>query len=165
MPRPLYDISKRYQNLWELCLDDNVDLQTLENALQAVEGELEDKVANGIGLIQDLKFHADAMGDEVKRLSNRKKALDNKIAAIKNYYLEHLNKMGKSKVLTNRGTMSIAKAGGKLPLVIDNEDLIPIDYKFIISQVDKDKLRQSLENGFSIAGAHLADRTNYLKIL
>ena len=164
MTRPLYDISERYQNLWELCLDDNVDLDNLENALQSVEGELEEKVANGIGLIQELKYHADAMGEESKRLATRKKAIENKIDCLKNYYLDHLRIMGKSKVLTNRGTMSIVKAGGKRPLKIDNEDLIPAEFKYLVPQIDKDTLRQALESGEEIQGAHLEERGQYLKI-
>lgn len=164
MSRTLYDISDRYQRLWEFCLDDDINLDMLENALQSVEGELEDKVANGIGLIQELKYHADAMGDEAKRLTARKKALDNKIDCLKNYYLDNLIKMGKSKVLTNRGAMSVVKAGGKLPMKIDDEDLIPNDFKFIVMQVDKDALRQALESGETIQGAHLEERGKYLKI-
>lgn len=164
MSRPLYDISKRFENLWNLCLDDNVDLDSLENAIQSVEGELEDKVANGIAIIQDLKFHADAMGDEAKRLALRKKAIDNKIDWLKSYYLDHLSKMGKSKVLTNLGTMSIAKAGGKRPLKIDDENLIPNNFKFIVHQINKDALRTALESGESVQGAHLEDRGLYLKI-
>lgn len=164
MSRTLYDISKRFQNIFDLCYDDNADLDTLESALQSIEGELEDKVANGIGLIQELKYHADALAEESKRLAQRKKALDNKIEYLKNYYLEHLQKMGKSKVLTNRGTMSVVKAGGKRPLKIDNEDLIPIDFKFIVSQVDKEAVRQALELGEFIPGAHLDERGFYLKI-
>lgn len=162
--RPLYDISKRYQNLWDICLDDNVDLDTLEDALKSVEGELDDKVANGIGLIQDLKYHADAMGEESKRLAARKKALENKIECLKNYYRDHLQAMGKTKVLTNRGTMSVVKAGGKRPLKIDDESLIPAEFKFVIAQVDKDALRQALEDGENIQGAHLEERGLYLKI-
>lgn len=165
MSRTLYDISARYQNLWELCLDDNVNLETLENALRSVEGELEDKVANGIGLIQELKYHADGMGEEAKRLAARKKALENKIDCLKYYYLNHLQYMGKSKVLTNRGTMSVVTAGGKRPLKIDDEESIPNDFKFIVSQIDKDALRKALENGVQVQGAHLGDRGKCLKIL
>ena len=164
MSRTLYDISERYRHLWDLCLDDNVDLVSLESALQSVEGELEDKVANGIGIIQELKYRADAMGDEAKRLTARKKALDNKIDAFKSYYLDHLQLMGKSKVLTNRGSMSVVKSGGKRPLIIDNEAAIPNDFKFLVQQVDKETLRQALELGESVSGAHLEQRGLYLKI-
>lgn len=164
MSRPLYDISKRYQNLWELCLDDNVDLDTLEEALQSVEGELEDKVANGIGLIQDLKSHADGMGEEIKRLTLRKRALDNKVDYLKNYYLEHLQSVGKSKVLTNRGTMSVVKSGGLKPLIIDDENLIPVDFKFITPSINKDAVRKALDCGVNVPGAHFGERGHYLKI-
>ena len=165
MARTLYDISNRYQNLWELCMDENIDLDMLEEALQSVEGELEDKVTNGIGLIQELKYHADAMSEEVKRLSSRKRALENKIECIKKYYLERLQKMGKSKVLTNRGTMSVVKSGGKCPMKIDDEALVPPEFKYIVTEVDKDALRQALESGKIIQGAHLEERTYFLKIL
>jgi len=164
MTRTLYDISSRYQNLWDICLDENVDLDELENALQSVEGELEDKVSNGIGLIQSLKYHADAMGEEVNRLSRRKKVLENKIDCLKNYYLNHLQAMGKSKVLTSRGTMSVVKSGGKCPMKIDDEESIPAKYKFVVSEVDRYALRQALESGEKVQGAHLEERGNYLKI-
>lgn len=72
--------------------------------------------------------------------------------------------MGKTKVLTNRGTMSVVKAGGKRPLKIDDESLIPAEFKFVIAQVDKDALRQALEGGENIQGAHLEERGLYLKI-
>lgn len=164
MSRTLYDISKRYQNLWDLCTDDNVDLDTLENALQSVEGELQDKCANGIAIIQDLKYHADNMGEEIKRLSFRKKALENKLDWLKSYYLDNLQKFGVSKVLTNRGSMSVANSGGKRPLKIVDEDLIPNDFKFLVPHIDKDALRKALESGQSIQGAFLDNRSKFLKI-
>lgn len=164
MSSTLYDISKRYENLWELCLDDNVDLVCLESAIQSVEDELEDKCANGIAIIQDLQYHSDAMNAEIKRLTARKKAIDNKVAWLKSYFLDHLQAIGKSKVLTNRGSMSVAKAGGKPALKIDDEKLIPDEFKFVVSQIDTESLRLALESGESIQGAHLAERKFYLKI-
>ena len=164
MTLTLYDISENYQEIFYSCLDDDADLDALEQRLQTLEGALEDKVANGIAIIQELKFRADNMDAESKRLAANKKALENKISWLKNYYLDHLNLMGKSKVLTNRGTMSVVKSGGKRPLKIDNEDLIPEDFKFYIPQIDKETLRQALERGEQVSGAHLEDRGKYLKI-
>lgn len=164
MSRTLYDISDDYRELWNCCLDEETDLDELENKLKAVEDELEDKVYNGIGLIQELKFRSDAMGEESKRLATRKKALDNKIDCLKNYYLDHLKLMGKSKVLTTRGSMSIVKAGGKRPLKIDDENKIPADFKYPVFEIDKETLRQALELGETVQGAHLEERGQYLKI-
>ena len=164
MARALYDISENWQGIWFNCLDDDADLDALESALQSIEGELADKCANGIGLIQDLKYYADAMGEEIKRLSSRKKALENKIAWLKNYYLDNLSRMGKTKVLTNRGTMSVVNAGGKRPVKIDDADAVPEDFKFYIPQIDKETLRQALERGEEVKGAHLEERGKFLKI-
>ena len=166
MALTLYDISENYQEIFFSCLDDDADLDQLEQRLQALEGALEDKVANGIAIIQELKFRADNMDAESKRLAANKKALENKISWLKNYYLDHLNLMGKSKVLTNRGTMSVVKSGGKRPVKIDDEDLIPAKFKLIIQhvEIDKDALRQAMERGESVSGAHLEERGKYLKI-
>lgn len=166
MSRTLYDIAERYQNIWNLCTDDadDSDLDKLENALQSIEGELNDKVYNIIGLLQDLKSLSNSIADEYKRLAAKKKSLDSKIERIKGYSLSYLQCMGKSKVVTSRGTMSVVNVGGKLPLVIDDESLIPNDFKFIVSQVDKDALRQAIESGEQVNGAHIATRPKCLRI-
>ena len=51
-----------------------------------------------------------------------------------------------------------------MPLKIDDENLIPQDFKKIVYEVDKDKLREVLEDGEIISGAHLEERGSYLKI-
>ncbi len=166
MSRTLYDIAERYQNIWHLCTDDadDNDLDKLESALQSIEGELNDKVYNIIGLIQDLKSLSNSFADEYKRLAAKKKALDNRIDRIKAYSLGYLQFMGKSKVVTPRGTISVANVGGKLPLVIGDESLVPNDFKFLVPQLDKDALRQAIESGELVSGAHLAPRAKCLKI-
>ena len=166
MASTLYDIEQRYQNLWELCLDDNVDLETLEQALQSVEGEITDKCANGIGLIQSLRNHAAGLDGEIKRLSQRKKAIDNRIEQIQTYFLDNLIKIGKSKIMTSRGVMSVVNAGGKRPLKIDDEESVPNDFKFITYNViiDKDALRDALERNIEVDGAHLEERKKILRI-
>ena len=49
--------------------------------------------------------------------------------------------------------MSVVKSGGKRPVKIDDENLIPEDFKFYIPQIDKETLRQALERGESVSGA------------
>ena len=164
MGRTLYQLADDYLELWELCIDEDADIQNVVSKMLAIDDLIDSKVANGIAIIQDLKFHAQAMDDESKRLAARKKALDNKIDWLKNYYLDNLQAVGKLKVLTPRGTMSVVKAGGKRPLKIDNEQLIPDSFKFNVPIVNKDALRSALESGQIVAGAHLEDRGKYLKI-
>lgn len=162
----LYNITERYQNLLDLCDGDNVNAELLDNALAHLDGELEDKVAGGIAVIQELKHRINSIDAEIKRLSKLKNAAENSIARIKLYYFNNLNSIGKSKVTTSRGSMAIIRAGGKRPLLIDNEELIPFYFKRleINNVVDKDGIREALERGAEVTGAHLGERALLLKV-
>ena len=162
----LYNISERYRNLLELCGDENVNPELLKEALSQLEGELTDKVANGIGLIQELKYRALNLDAEIKRLTKLKKSTESSVEYLQDYYLSKIKACGKTKIWTERGAMSVAKAGGKRPLLIDDEDKIPLEFKKSVVQVliDKDSVREALERGFEVEGAHLGERGQYLRI-
>lgn len=166
MTKTLYEISTGYEELLDLCYDENADEAEITAKLQALNDQLTDKVANGIAIIQQLKATAEAADCEIKRLVQHKRTVENRVNFLKDYYLSHLEKIGKSRVLTPRGAMSIAKAGGLKPLRIDDEDSIPLEYKreIIQSLIDKDAIREALERGMEIAGARLEERGKYLRI-
>ena len=166
MTKTLYEISADYERIIDLCYDENTDESEIAAKLQALDDQLTDKVANGIAIIQQLKSTADAMDAEIKRLNQSKRAIENRVGFLKDYYLSHLERIGKSRVLTPRGAMSVVKAGGLKPLRIDDEDLIPLEYKreVIQSLIDKDAVREALERGMEISGARLEERGKYLRI-
>ena len=162
----LYNITERYQNVLELYGDENVNQELVEAALSQLDGELNDKVANGLGVIRELKLRAEALDTEIKRLQRLKKAAENGVERLQKYYLDALMELGVKKVMTPRGTMTVANNGGKLPLVIDDEDQIPLDFKksVVTTLLDKDSVRIALERGIKVEGAHLGERGRYLKI-
>lgn len=164
--RPLHELTGIFAELWEKILDDEVFEEDLKEILPPLDDELTQKCENGIGLIADLQSHAEAMKAEETRLKLRRVTLEKKIATIKDYYLENLREIGKKKVLTNLGTMTVAKVGGKLPLKIDDESAIPQEYfnQRTVYELDKEKLRTAIEDGEVVYGAHLEERGSYLKI-
>ena len=159
----LYELTDAFQ---ELYVNDELTNEEVGEKLQALNMELDAKVANGIGLIQTLKVAVEGMKAEEARLKQRRTALENRIATIKDYYQSELTAIGKKKILTSRGTMTIAKCGGKMPMKIDDENLVPLEFKNkkTVYEIDKDYLRQALEDGEIISGAHLEERGTYLKI-
>ena len=161
--KSLYELSENYLEILAQCDEDNAEIA---DALNAVESDIEDKVKNGIGLIQTLKRRAENYDAEIKRLSTLKKATENNLERIQNNYLDNLRRIGKSKVVTPIGAMAVVKSGGKRKMVIDDEELVPADFKFTktVDFIDKDALRDSLENGEIVDGAHLEERGNYLRI-
>lgn len=162
----LYNISERYQNLLELCYSDNVDSDLLATAISIVDGELTDKVHNGIAIIRELTAKSAAFDAEIKRLAASKRAIDNNLERLKNYYLDNLNAIGKQRVSTDIGTMTVAKAGGKRTMIIDDVNLVPAQFRYTetIEAIDRDALRQALERGDTVEGARLENRRLYLKV-
>lgn len=139
--RPLHELTGAFQELWLKVTDDEIFEDDLKEILPSLDDELTEKCENGIGLIVNLQAHVDAMNAEEFRLKSQRIALEKKIASIKTYYLENLKEIGKKKVLTKLGTMTIAKAGGKKPLKIDDESLIPKDFfnQRTVYELDKKK--------------------------
>ena len=157
----LYEVTGAFV---DLSVDDESTEEEFSEKLKNLEMMLDEKVSNGIGLIRNWKGDVDAIDAEIKRLTQRKKTFENRIASVKNYYLGELSAIGKKKVVTPIGAMTVAKAGGKKPLKIDDETLIPQEFKKIIYEPDKEKIRTALEGGADISGVHLEERGTYLKI-
>lgn len=150
----------------DVAFDDDLTTEQIREKINALNEKIEIKCENGINLTQNLQSKANAMDAEIKRLTQCKKAIENRIARIKEYYLYELSSIGKKKVLTNLGTMTVAKVGGKLPLKIDDENAIPQEYfnQRTVYELDKEKLRTAIEGGEMVKGAHLEERGSYLKI-
>lgn len=164
--KKLYEISADFERILDLCYDEEADEESIEAALAQLEGELTEKVSNGIAVIQELKATAEAVDAEVKRLVQHKRTIESRVNFLKFYYLDHLTRIGKTKVLTSRGTMAVAKTGGLKALKVDDEEAIPLEFKRVVSNtvIDKDALREALERGNVVAGARLEPRGNYLRI-
>ena len=164
--RPLHELTGEFYELWLKILDDEIFEEDIKEILPSLDDELTLKCENGISLIADLQAHAEAMKAEETRLKMRRVVLEKKIASIKDYYLENLRIIGKKKVLTNLGTMTVAKVGGKLPLKIDDDTAIPKEFinQRTVYELDKEKIRTALEDGEVVRGAHLEERGSYLKI-
>ena len=167
--RTLFELNQAYENLWECVLDlEGDDLNILDEALKSVEGEIEDKCKNGIGLIRSLDNLAHGMKAEEERLAKDRKAIENRIERIKQWYFANLDRMGLKDIVTPLGKMSIRKAGGKRGIeYTDKKKLLESEYVKVIPakvEIDTDKLREVLESGETVEGAYLKPQGRYLYI-
>lgn len=165
--RPLYELAAGFNTLFDLVLDESMDLQLLEEGLHSIECELEEKCANGIALIKSLEAYAEAYGKEQKRFESQRQILENRIKRIKEWYRQNLDAMGKTKVPTKYGVMSVQKNGGKQPLKIDDAALIPEVYLTTVpehKEVNREALYEALSSGREVPGAHLEARGRSLRI-
>ena len=156
MGQSLYELSAGFNNIMDLVLDETMDLDALEEGLQSIETDVSTKVSNGIGLIQSLTHYSEGMKAEAKRLTDRQRVLDNRIKAVKAWYQVNLDAMGKNKVETERGTMSVQNNPPALKII--QPELIPAEYQDVVPEhyeINKSAVKAALVNGAEIPEASL----------
>ena len=154
----LYDLSHGFDAIMDLALDDTMDLDELEAGLQQIEADVAVKVSNGIGLIRSLENYADGMKAEADRLTVRRRAIENRVKSIKEWYQQNLEALGKDKVQTERGTMSIRQNPPRM--IITDSSKIPAAFLDVIpehTEISNDRLKDALKKG-DVPGACLERR-------
>ena len=153
--KPLYEID---QEILEC-----VDLETGEildsDRLTALQMERERKL-EGVALwVKDLNYEAQMVKEEADKLTARKKALDNKIASIKNWLLWALDG---EKLKTPR--CSVYQTHSQRVAVADEKKLIEFlqtleeperFLKIHDPELRKDEIKKALKDGTIIPGAEL----------
>ncbi len=155
--RALYEIDQ--------AILDCVDLETGEildgEALTALQMEREAKL-EGVALwVKDLNAEAAAVKEEADKLTARKRALDNKIAALKMWLLMALDGQ---KLKTPR--CNVYQTHSQKVVIDDEKALIdmfmssPFGEKFLRMkepEIDKNALKDSMKQGYEYEFAHLEE--------
>ena len=152
----LYDLTAAYQQVFETIMDEEANLDTLEDTLQAIEGAIEVKAENMGKFISMLKADEAAIEKEVERLLARKKARQNRIQRIRDYLQSQMELIGKDKITTP--IMTISLQNNHPALEIEDEFAVPTEFIVIIperKEVDKAKVKEALKAGREVPGARL----------
>ena len=152
----LYELSRNFNEVIGMIDDEEVSIEALEDTLQSIEGEIEDKVEGCAKFVKNLESDVDAIDAEIARLSKRKKTVNNKIDGIKNYVMEQMVYVSKDKITTPVFTISRAQNPAKL--IIENEKLLPKKYMKIIPKTtvpDNAAIKEALIDGGKVKGAKL----------
>ena len=133
MSMSLYDLTGNFLVLQEMMSDPDVDPETIQDTLEAMDGDYEEKIENYGKVITNLSILAAGIDEEEKRLKARKKTINNQIDRLKKNIKESMIALGKKKVKTELYSYSIRD--GVSSVVIDDADKIPS--KFRTPQPDK----------------------------
>lgn len=150
----LYELTTDLLNLLQLAEDPDVDPEVFADTMEAVTGSFEEK-AEGYGcVIRQLDYDAAALATEIKRLSARKKSIEENISRMKTRLQDAMTATGQTKFKTNLFSFSIRKTPAAL--TVTNEDTIPERYWVLPEPViDKARLKDDLKAGKEIPGATL----------
>lgn len=141
------------------------DEQAYKDTLEALQGELDDKVSQWARCIKNMEAERNAVKEEADRLAKRAKSIDNQVAHMKDTLLMFLKAAGRDKAGDAVIKASIAKNGGKAPIIMNiSEDDIPKEYQECIYRANKEAIRNALESGTELEWAYLGERGEHINI-
>ena len=169
----LYHLSADLAALEALLADANEQGETVNDTsvvagwIAELEGTLADRLARlARWRLTELALAA-AGKAEAKRLQERAVSRQNAVERLEAGIAEVMTRMGVKKVDTDVSTFSMAKAGGKDPVVVDDGvDLatLPADCVKTTFSPIKDAIRAHLEAGDVVAGCHIQERGLALRV-
>lgn len=163
----LFELTEDYLKLLQLAEDPETDPEALADTMEGIEGALEDKLDAYAYVVSQLDGDIATIDTEIKRLQELKKSLSNNKDRVKKNMYASMIALDVRKIKTAKHQFTIAKNGGKLPVVI-YDDVIPEDvpdeYRITKYDFDKDAIRAALENGDFIPFAELGERGESLRI-
>lgn len=151
----LYEISERYLNLEALLdrSDENIKEILLEG-LNEIKEEFNEKALNLVKYIKNIESDIDGFKAEEKRLSDRRKTLENQKESIKEYLYIEMQKIGQKKA--DLGLFKLNIQSNPASVKVLNEKLI--DKKYLIEQepkIDKKAILNDLKNNLEVKGCEI----------
>lgn len=144
--------------------DPEVDEQVVNDTLEGLMGEIEVHAAGLIPVldridmeIETCKKHKDEWAAAEKIRKNRKARLTD---LIKNAMVS----IGKNEIQAGDVMFKLQNAGGKLPLIVDENATVPERFTKIIIENDNELIRKALDDGEDLDFARFGERSKVLKI-
>lgn len=150
----MYQLTGEFSEVLAMATDPEIDPQAITDTLEAINAEIEVKAENTAIIISELDAEAAKIKAEETRLAERRKAIENHAARLKDGLYNAMKTVGKEKFKTTFYSFNIQKNPAKL--VIDDESKIP--KKYFIPQpakLDAAKLKEDLKAGAVRKYAHL----------
>lgn len=154
----LYELEEQYIKIVSLIQDGDDEL--LNDTLESIDfkNEFETKLKNYSFVVLNVKNDIEIIKAEEKRLNDRRKKLENKIAKLEGRMLDAMELVDANKIVTPEVTIALRK--NKRVSVIDADKL---DNKYLVAQapkISKTEIRNDLKNGVAVEGAELTEYTS-----
>ena len=164
----LYEITGDILTLQEM-LEDSVEDEVLTDTLEAVQGEYEIKLEAYCKVIKNLEVDMEALKNEAKRLTDKRKTLENNVDRLKKAMFDSMKATNTPKVKGQLFTVAIQKNGGVIPINYDKNDKnitanLPDHLVNIVKTPNLEAIRELLEAGKVVDGFTLGERGESIRI-
>lgn len=144
----LFELATEFRNLSE-CADSGQDVG---EAFDAIACAFEDKVTAAVHVMRDLELDADKLAAEIKRLTDRKRAIDGNATRLRERIRDAMISCDLRKVKAE--TFSITLSDGPERVGIADETLVPESFIRTKREVDKSAILAAYkQDGELVPGA------------
>lgn len=156
----LYELTEEYKQLLEMMLDPEIDVDTVKDTLEGVEGEIAEEVDNLITTIKTLEPIKDMYEKEEERIAGNKRRVNNCIKMAKGKIMALLEAIPDKKLETAHYRTSLAKNGGVTPIKVTGD--VPPMYRK--NEPDMKLIREAMDAGIVLEFAEWGERGRRLMI-
>ena len=169
----LYDIAADFRRLSDMLEDESTPeemRQTIIDTLESLDGDFEDKAEGIAALIAEYTATVEGCRAEIARLTGKAARAENAINSLKRYLKMEMDFTGKRKINAGTWTITVAKNGGKAPIVWKTEpdelDLGSLPEKYVkrTESINTAAVRETLEAGGFLSFAELGERGESVRI-
>ena len=153
----LYNLAENYKLLMAMAEDPEIDSEMLADTMEAIEGEIDEKLDNYAVIINTIKTNVQQIKDEENRLADMRRSMENKQKKMLQVMTYMMTTTDHQKIKTSRYSFTVQKNPPSLVLDEQYIENIPDEYIIIPDPVvDKAKLKADLKAGKDLDGiAHL----------
>lgn len=161
----LYELAQNYTAFFDAWENGDIPEEAVTDTLEAMEGEIDEKCDNTACYIKDLIAQAANIKEEIKTLTARAKALENRAERLKDYMVYAMDRIGASKIETARNVIKVSVSH---PTVIRDEaaflkwaqengsDLL----SFKQPTPDKTAIKDAIAEGREVPFCYIDDKKN-----
>lgn len=153
----LYELATEFRETADRLADMELDEQTLHDTLESIAFPVEQKAVQVAAFVRNLEATAEQIKAAEKAMAERRKAIENRAANVRQYLMDNMRACGFTKI--EHPNFVIAVKQNPESVVIEDERQIPMDYmrqpETPPPVPDKALIKQAIKDGFEVPGAKL----------
>lgn len=160
----LRELSHELQEVQSLALDPDVPEEALRDTLDGIEGMFNEKAVRIVHVIANSDTDVDAIGAEIKRLSERKRSIELAQDRLREYLRFNMEATGISKISSPLFTITLA--AGRDMVEIYDEAALPDEFVRVKTVVSPEKadILKALKSGIEVPGATITKSKSSIRI-
>jgi hypothetical protein len=144
--------------------DPDVDEQVVNDTLEGIVGEIEVNAANLVTVINRIDMEIETCKKQKDEWAQAERVRKNRKERLVTMIKDAMTAIDKTEIQAGDVTFKLQNAGGKLPLIIDDNATVPERFTKITIENDNELIRKALDDGEQLDFARYGNRSKVLKI-